>query len=412
MKYTIITFGCRVNQADSFGIDGNLRRLGGREVAAREADLVIVNTCSVTAAADKGARQTIRRIARTNPEARILVTGCYATRRPEALRALPGVVRVVSNEDKDRLVSTMGSAGSRTSQRGPADGIGACGLPAGPGALGRTVLPLRVQTGCDERCSYCVIPATRGPSRSRPLTEITDEVDRAARAGFRQLLVTGVHLGSWGRDLQPAGSLAVLLRALEATRHDLVFRLSSLEPMDCVPEVVDLVAASGRFAPHLHLPAQHASNRMLRAMNRPYTIEAFCRLVETIRARQPDAAIGTDLMAGFPGEADDDFARCLDLLDHCPLSYVHVFPYSDRPGTSAAAMRPKVPGAIIRERAETLRDRGRLLERQFEAAQAGRLRRGLTLEDGTLVLTDNFLKVRIPPGHARQRVGGCQNRDC
>lgn len=401
MKYAIVTFGCRANQADSFSLDGDLRTLGGQEAAARDADLVVVNTCSVTAAADQAARQTIRRIARANPAARILATGCYATRRPADLAALPGVVDVIGNEDKPQLASTLHSSHGAVAMRGLDDARRARAVPAGPGALGRTIFPLSVQTGCDERCSYCVIPFTRGPSRSRALPEIVDEVDRAARAGFKQLLLTGVHLGSWGRDLRPAGSLAELLRALESSRHELLFRLSSIEPMDCTREVIDVIAGSGRFAPHFHLPVQHGSSRVLRAMNRPYASDVFQRLVERIRTRLPGAAIGTDLIAGFPGEEDDDFARCVDLLEHCPLSYVHVFPYSDRPGTAAAAMRPKVPGATIRARADMLRERGRALMRRFEAAQAGQVRRGLTLEDGTLVLTDNFLKVRIPPGHAR-----------
>lgn len=401
MRYAIVTFGCRANQADSFSLDGDLRLLGGQEAAARDADLVVVNTCSVTAAADQVARQTIRRIARANPAARIFATGCYATRRPADLATLPGVVDVVGNEDKPRLASALRSRLSTAAVQERDVTSRARALPAGPGALGRTIFPLRVQTGCDERCSYCVVPFTRGPSRSRALPEVLGEVDRAARAGFKQLLLTGVHLGSWGRDLQPPGSLVVLLRALEAARHELLFRLSSVEPMDCTPEVIDLIAGSGRFAPHLHLPVQHGSSRVLRAMNRPYTIDAFRSLVERVRRRLPAAAIGTDLIAGFPGEKDDDFGRCLDLLECAPLSHVHVFPYSDRPGTAAAAVGPKVPGATIRARAEELRERGHALARRFEAAQDGQIRRGLTLEDGTLVLTDNYLKVRIPPGHAR-----------
>ncbi len=401
MKYAIVTFGCRANQADSFSLDGDLRLLGGQEAAARDADLVVVNTCSVTAAADQAARQTIRRIARANPAARILATGCYATRRRADLAALPGVVDVIGNEDKPQLASTLHSSLGAGAVPGTDVSGRARAVPAGPGALGRTIFPLSVQTGCDERCTYCVVPYTRGPSRSRALPEILDEADRAARAGFKQLLLTGVHLGSWGRDLQPAGSLAVLLGALESSRHELLFRLSSIEPMDCTREVIDVIAGSGRFAPHVHLPVQHGSSRVLRAMSRPYAIDAFQSLVERVRTRLPGAAIGTDLIAGFPGEEDDDFGRCVDLLEHCPLSYVHVFPYSDRPGTAAAAMRPKVPGAIIRARADTLREQGRALMRRFAAAQAGQVRRGLTLEDGTLVLTDNFLKVRIPPGHAR-----------
>ncbi|MBE3099631.1 MAG: MiaB/RimO family radical SAM methylthiotransferase, partial [Planctomycetes bacterium] len=380
MTYAILTFGCRVNQADSFGFERDLRSRGASAGSVEQADLVVVNTCSVTATADQGARQAIRRIARVNPTARIVVTGCYATRRPADLENLPGVVRIVGNDDKERLVAAVGLELGVPTDGGDADG--GCGQALGPGVQGRTVYPLKVQTGCNEPCSYCVIPSTRGRSRSRPLPEIIAEADRAAGSGFRELMLTGVHLGSYGRDLRPAGSLAGLLRALDRRGADVRFRLSSIEPMDCTSDVIDVIAASGRFASHVHLPVQHASDRMLRAMRRPYTAGFFRRLIDTVHARLPDASIGTDLLVGFPGEAECDFQWSVTLLEQSPLAYVHVFPYSDRPGTAAASMGPKVHGETVRARADALRDRGRALARRFEASQVGRLRRGLTLEDG------------------------------
>jgi threonylcarbamoyladenosine tRNA methylthiotransferase MtaB len=399
VTYAILTFGCRVNQADSFGFERDLRSRGARAGSAEQADLVVVNTCSVTATADQGARQAIRRIARVNPTARIVVTGCYATRRPGDLGNLPGVVRIVANGDKDRLLAAVGPGPGLATDGVAADG--GCGQALSPGVLGRTVYPLKVQTGCDERCSYCVIPVTRGRSRSRRLPEITAEIESAARSGFKELILTGVHLGSYGRDLRPGESLAGLLGALDRRGGDIRFRLSSIEPMDCTPEVIDVIAASGRFAPHVHLPLQHASDRMLRAMRRPYTADFVRRLIDEVHERLPDAAVGADLMVGFPGEADHDFQKSVMLLEQSCLAYAHVFPYSDRPGTAAAAMTPKVHGETVRVRAEALRERSRALTRRFEASQVGRLRRGLTLEDGTLALTDNYLKVRIPRGHAR-----------
>jgi threonylcarbamoyladenosine tRNA methylthiotransferase MtaB len=253
-RYSIVTFGCRVNQADSLRIEEDLLARGGVAVASNDADLVVVNTCSVTASADQGARQTIRRIARDNPSARIVVTGCYATRRPDEIAALPNVVRIVSNREKDGLVQS-------TAERF-GDGDGACGAAVVPGVAGRTAFTLRVQTGCEERCSYCIIPTTRGAGRSLPIARVLDDVARVAAAGFKEIALTGVHLGSYGRDLDSDQSLLTLLQALDGTAYDVTFRISSLEPMDCTPEVVGLVAASGgRFAPHFHLPLQHASDR-------------------------------------------------------------------------------------------------------------------------------------------------------
>ena len=403
MKYSIVTFGCRVNQADSLRLEEDLRAGGGVETASSDADVVIVNTCSVTATADQGARQTIRRIARENPDARIIATGCYATRCAAEVAALPNVVRVLRNDDKfnavllDRLTGASGSEITTAAR----DGDGPCGAPLEPGIGGRTAFTIRLQTGCEERCSYCIIPSTRGPSRSEPLDRLIAEMGRIAATGFKEVTIAGVHLGSYGRDLTPQSSLVDLLRALDRMQGDLTFRISSLEPMDCGPEIVDLVARSGRFLPHFHLPLQHASDRMLAAMQRPYTLDDYRRLVDGISARLPHAAIGTDMIAGFPGETGEDFEANLDYLPFSPLTHLHVFPYSDRPGTVASSMGAKVHGSVIRARGAQLRDIGRVLAARFREAQTGSVRPGLTLEDGTLVVTDNYLKVRIAPGIPR-----------
>jgi threonylcarbamoyladenosine tRNA methylthiotransferase MtaB len=399
MKYSIVTFGCRVNQADSLRIEEDLRARGAVESPSCEADVVVVNTCSVTASADQGARQVIRRIARDNPAARVVVTGCYATRKPADLESLPGVIRVVRNRDKDGLVADW--LGPSTAVRF-GDGDGACGAPLEPGVMGRTAFTLRVQTGCEERCAYCIIPATRGAGRSLPIGEVLREAGRVAAAGYRDIALTGVHLGSYGRDLSPAAGLIDLLRALRDTRSDVLFRVSSLEPMDCTPDVVDLIGWSGgRFAPHFHLPLQHASDRMLERMRRPYTLEYYRQLVGSILDRLPHASIGSDMIVGFPGETDEDFDANLAYLPASGLTHLHVFPYSDRPGTAATAMREKVDGAVIRDRGARLRAIGAELSRRFRESQVGAVRPALTLEDGTLVVTDNFLKLRIAPGLAR-----------
>src|SRR5712692_9190452 len=351
MKYSVITFGCRVNQADSLGVEEELRAAGAVPAAPADADLVVVNTCSVTATADQGARQTIRRVARDNPGARIVVTGCYATRRPDEVAALPNVARVVPNDDKPRLIPILRSTPTTAERFG--DGDGSCGAAVEPGVAGRTAFTLRVQTGCAEPCSYCIIPTTRGAPKSVPVDAVLSHVERVAAAGFREIALTGVHLGAYGRDLTPPSSLIVLLEALarESPPEHLLFRISSLEPADCTAEVVALVAGTACFAPHFHLPLQHAANRVLAAMRRPYTIQQFSALVAGIRERIPHAAIGSDIIVGFPGERDEEFEQLASYLETSPVTYVHVFPYSDRPGTGASAMGGKVQGTVIRERA-------------------------------------------------------------
>jgi threonylcarbamoyladenosine tRNA methylthiotransferase MtaB len=401
MTYAILTFGCRVNQADSFEFEEGLRMRGAVDVPAEAADLVIVNTCSVTGAADQSARRAIRGLSRDNPSAHIVVTGCYATRKPGDLDRLPNVRMVVPNQEKDSLLRVLDEEFGFTTRDRFGEGDDSCGRNLAPGAMGRTAYPLRVQTGCDQACAFCIIPSTRGPSRSRPLAEIGDDVCRVASAGYKEVWLVGVHLGSFGRDLHPATSLVDLLRDLDRQPGDTTFRISSIEPMDCPPDVVDLVARSGRFAPHFHLPLQHASNPVLRTMRRPYTFARYRDLVDRIHARLPDASIGSDVIVGFPGESDQDVEMMAREVERMPFGYLHVFPYSDRPGTDATVMMPKVDASATKTRARIMRDVARRLTGRFVASQVGSVRPGLTLDDGTMVLTDNFLKVRIPPGLPR-----------
>jgi threonylcarbamoyladenosine tRNA methylthiotransferase MtaB len=410
LKYSIVTYGCRVNQADSLGFEENLLARGAAPAASPDdADLVIVNTCSVTASADQSARQAVRRLARTNPRAQIVVTGCSATRRPEEFSSLPNVLRVVSNDAKTDLMSTLAADLGLTSAERFGDGDGSCGATIEPGFAGRTAYTLRVQTGCAQPCAYCIIPSTRGRPRSVSHRGVLSEVGRVAQAGFKEIALTGVHLGSYGRDLIQPSSLFELLQAIRQwnelersrTASCLLFRISSLEPMDCTADIVDLVAAHDCFARHFHLPLQHGSDRVLSAMRRPYTIEYYADLVDSIRARLPEAAIGADVIVGFPGEREDDVECLCQYLEHSPLTHLHVFPYSDRPGTIASSMPDKVPGAAIRERSQRVREIGRKLATKFRESQIGSLHRGLTIEDGSLVVTTNYLKLRIPPGRAR-----------
>ena len=425
MKYAIVTFGCRVNQADSFEFEDSLRASGAVAAPVEDADLVVVNTCSVTGAADQGARHLIRRVARDNARARIVVTGCYATRQPDDLASLPQVVRLVPNDEKPQLANWLRTSeadwgrgalavavhtqDAQNLQGRPEEwprprtenGEDACGTRIEPGAMGRTAVPLRVQTGCDACCAFCIIPTTRGASRSLPIDDVCRRARRLADAGYKEIWIVGVHLGSYGRDLASPSSLVALLRALAAVPGDVTFRISSLEPMDCPREMVDVVATSGRFLPHFHLPLQHGSDAVLSRMRRPYSVGFYADLVGDIRARLPHAAIGTDLLVGFPGETDDDAETGAQHIDALPLTYLHVFPYSDRPGTEASGLEEKVDPRAVRRRAERLRATGRHVADAFARSHVGQVRPGLTLEDGTLVLTDNFLKVRIPPGLPR-----------
>jgi threonylcarbamoyladenosine tRNA methylthiotransferase MtaB len=401
MNYSIITFGCRVNQADSLVIEGELRARGGVDVPAEQAELLVVNTCSVTANADQAARQTIRRIVRNNPSVKVVVTGCYATRRPDEVAALPNVVRVVRNNEKDDFVRMASTALWTRHTTADRDGDGPCGATLAPGVAGRTAMTLRVQTGCDQVCSYCIIPTTRGASRSRPLTAVLADVSRAVAAGYKEIAITGVHLGSYGRDLPEPSSLAELAGALAVWPDNVLFRISSLEPMDCTPEIVELVASSTRLAPHFHLPLQHGSDGMLRVMRRPYTASYFRDLVELIRSRMPHASIGSDLIVGFPGETDAHFDEMRAVLDRLPLTHLHVFPYSDRPGTEASALHPKVDGGLTRERGRQLRAIGSEMSRRFRESQVGSVRRALVVDDGWSAVTDNYLKLRLDQQHAR-----------
>jgi threonylcarbamoyladenosine tRNA methylthiotransferase MtaB len=390
MKYAVVTFGCRVNQADSLALEARLRAKGATQAAPEDADVVVVNSCSVTATADQGTRQAIRRIVRANPDVRVVVTGCYATREPAEVRALPNVLHVVPNDDKDRLVDVV-AGGPQAS----GDGDGPCGRPPGPGLGGRTALTLRVQTGCEEACSYCIIPRTRGAGRSRPLEPVVAELRRAVAAGYKEIVITGVHLGSYGRDLADGTSLTALVRRLAEWPDDVLFRISSLEPMDCTNEIVELVASSPRLAPHFHLPLQHGSDEMLAAMRRPYTVAYYHSLVDRIRTLMPDASLGSDMIVGFPGETAAHVDDTLAVLDRLPLTHLHVFPYSDRPGTAASVMQPKVDGRDIRERGRQVRAIGERMTRRFRESQVGSTRRALTVDDGRSVVTDNYLKLHL-----------------
>jgi threonylcarbamoyladenosine tRNA methylthiotransferase MtaB len=342
--------GCRLNQAE---IEGLGRRFAaqGDSIAGRaeDADLVIVNTCAVTNEAMRKSRQMIRQAGRANPEARLIATGCYAELMPDQLAALPGVRQVVGNQDKDNLIQIAGETTIPDFEREP---IVRDPLP--PGTLGRTRAFVKVQDGCDNRCTFCVTTIARGAGRSVPIDTIVREVRELIEVGYQEAVLTGVHLGSYGRDLDQPSSLYQLVKTLLAETDITRLRLSSLEPWDLTPGFFDLWTDE-RLCPHLHLPLQSGSDRTLRRMARRTTQDSFRRLVEAARMRIPDLTLTTDVIVGFPGESDADFEESIRFVEAMDFARLHVFPYSIRPGTAAAGFAEQVDKARVDER------RGRML---------------------------------------------------
>jgi len=371
MKIHLHTIGCRLNQAE---IETMARQLaaGGHAIAAdaAEADTVILNTCAVTAEAARDARNLTRRFARANPAAGIVLTGCYATLAPDELAALPGVAHVVSNADKARiplLLDPTLPAGAPLFDREP------LARETAAGTVGRTRGFIKVQDGCDNRCTFCVTTIARGAGVSRPLAEVVAEVQSFAAAGYREVVLSGVHLGSYGRDLGRPAGLRELVAALLADTDVPRIRLSSLEPWDVAPGFFDLWA-NPRLLPHLHLPLQSGSDRVLRRMARRTTRAAFCALADEARAAIPDLNLSTDLIAGFPGETDEELAETLEYVESLAFGRLHVFSYSPRPGTAAAKMPGQVAGPVKKGRAAQLIALGERLSTTFHARYHGATR--------------------------------------
>ena len=441
--FSIENFGCRATQADAAAIEGQLLSIGLHHAEAPVADVVVLNTCTVTAAADAQAREAIRRIHARNPAARILATGCYAQRAPDELAALPGVAWVVGNSHQQEIGSLLTKSPSSAGfiplnaldspARIPFDcapkiltgGIfEAADVQVAPASriAGRTRPVLKIQDGCNNRCAYCVIPFVRGRSRSLTPARVVQELSALVAAGTREVVLSGINLGAYGRDLSPrAGLRELLARLLEETPVERL-RLSSIEPMDLTLDLVDLVAGSGRIAPHFHVPLQSGSDRVLAAMHRWYRAAHYAERVLRIAERLPGAAIGADVICGFPGETDDDHRRTVAFAGSLPFTYLHVFSYSSRPGTRAAGAAQSVDPGVIRARSRELRALSEQKAAAFRAAQAGKHQRVLTLErrgscaggrEWTAALTGNYLHTRVPGRWPRNmwldvRLGGAE----
>ena len=506
-SFYVENFGCRATQADGAAIERQFRTRGlERASSVESAGLVVLNTCTVTASADQDARAVIRRIRRQNPDCEIVVTGCYAQRAPEEVAALPGVSRVIGNSHKHQLAEIALRSAVKTPEgsvafiplssltppimnRRPADDarmhvgdifahtelLAAPVFGDGESYEGARTRPnLKVQDGCDNRCSFCVIPSVRGHSRSLPMDRILQEINALIAAGYREVVISGINLGRWGRDLlspdisfplviprsaSGEGSAVPLhlangksLAALGMTKgsavtkekmrfEDLIrrilsettlekLRLSSIEPMDWSDELIALMTESPRIAKHAHVPMQSGSDRILRLMHRKYRPWHYREKIEKIRAALPTAAIGADVMVGFPGETESDFAETRRMIAELPFTYLHVFTYSSRPGTPSAAMPNQVPVHIARERNRILRDLAAEKKLAFMRSLVGTDLQAITLQASpqprrpetvaaallrgesvgkisrlafTAALTDNYLKLHLWGHHDPNR---------
>lgn len=429
--FSVQNFGCRATEADASALRRQLVS-NGLTLAQDDyrADIIVLNTCTVTAAADAQARETVRKIHRANPSARIVVTGCYAQRAPEEVASLPGVGLVVGNSHFSEIPHALARLGANAvvDPHEPASGfvsLAQLGEPMslahGPAKIltgdifastgisidplsafqpDRTRPILKVQDGCNHRCSYCVIPFVRGRSRSMPVAAVVQEIRRLTGLGAKEIVLSGINLGSYGRDLVPRSSLARLVDQILDETHLERLRFSSIEPQDVTRDFVELAASSARIAPHFHVPLQSGSNRMLKAMHRWYRAEHYAERIGLIRRALPNAAIGADVIAGFPGETEKDFAETVELVEKTPFSYLHAFSFSSRPGTEAATLASTpVSEAVIRDRARTLRAIGVRKAVAFRQCRTSNWEWALTLDKRgsgwTECLTGNYLSVRV-----------------
>lgn len=403
MHYTIKTLGCKVNQVDSIYLAEILEKMGlTRASEGEQADLCVVNTCTVTAKTDTQCRQMIRRIVRENPGARVVVTGCFAEIAPDTVRSISGVDLLLRNRDKQRareiLTSDLQKNGvSLQVRKKPLEVDRRIAQGAGGG---RSRAFVRIQEGCESFCAYCIVPYARGPLRSEDEVLVVEQVRTLAGKGFAEIVLTGIHLGAYGLDRNEVHGLTKLLRRLIEIRGDFRIRLSSMEPTEVDTELIDLVTGEEKICNHLHIPLQSGDREILKRMKRPYTTEEFSELVFSLRDKDPEMAIGTDLIVGLPGETDDSFERSCEWINGLPLTHFHVFPYSPRPGTEAATMEGQVNASVKKERAARLRSLCRHIRRGFLQQMAGKTLRAVAISDSRSaplnVLTGNYLEGSLP----------------
>jgi len=394
-SFSIQNFGCRVNQAEAFEWASELQERGLRlERNFDRSHVVVVNTCTLTGRADRDARKFIRRIVRLNPQAKVVVTGCLAERDPAEIERIPGVWRVIPNREKAGLAGQILSNAEAAPE-------------AGSQAYRSRAL-IKVQDGCNMSCSFCIIPRVRGRSASVPKDVILGRMRRLAEDGFSEIVLTGIHLCSYGRDLKPPSSLLDLLQEIEALDGTVKIRLSSLDPRLLPAPLLGHLTASKKICPHFHLSLQHGSEAVLRRMGRQSTVAEYRDTISSLRELSPQAGIGADIIAGFPGETEEDFEQMVEFLTGMPLTYFHVFSYSPRPGTEAADW-PQVDDKKKKERAALLRKISRQKNLASRSLFLGQELEAVVIEkeDGTaVVLTSNYIQIRVPacPAEEGQRV--------
>jgi threonylcarbamoyladenosine tRNA methylthiotransferase MtaB len=401
MSVDVVTFGCRLNTYES--------EVVRREAeAAGLADAVVVNTCAVTAEAVRQARQTIRKIKREHPEARIVVTGCAAQTEPGTFAAMPEVDRVLGNEEKMRRESWAAAREAFAAPAGPSFGIEADekvvvndimavkeqALHLVDGIEGRARAFVQVQNGCDHRCTFCIIPYGRGNSRSVPMGEVVAQVRRLVENGYREVVLTGVDITSYGAGLPGTPRLGTLVKQILRHVPELArLRLSSIDSVEADPDLLDCLAEESRLMPHLHLSLQHGDDLILKRMKRRHLRGDAIAFTDQVRRLRPDVVFGGDIIAGFPTETEAMFANSLDLVDACGLTFLHVFPFSPRPGTPAARM-PQVARDVVKARAQRLRQKGEQALQRHLAAEIG-ARRNVLVESRELGRTEHFTQVRL-----------------
>jgi threonylcarbamoyladenosine tRNA methylthiotransferase MtaB len=386
-SFSIQSFGCRVNQAEAFSWADELQRRGLRfDKEHDRSDLILVNTCTITARADRDVRNFIRRMIRVNPEARLVVTGCLAERAAEELRRFPGVWQVVPNLEKEGLPDRILSPPSRPEA-----------VRARPF---RSRALVKIQDGCDFGCTFCVVPSVRGKSVSYPVDKILGEVRAAVERGFTEVVLAGVHLALYGRDREPALSFRGLLEDISAVEGLHRLRLSSLDPRFLENGLLDYLVSEARICPHFHLSLQHGADRIIARMGRRIGTADYERILARLHQGRPNAALGTDIIVGFPGETDKDYEDMTAFLEQAPLTYFHVFSFSPRPGTPAASWTP-VPPEVKKERAAQLRTLAKEKNLAFRRGFLGRVREAVIISraagDGSgRALSDNYIDISLP----------------
>jgi threonylcarbamoyladenosine tRNA methylthiotransferase MtaB len=403
-RFFVETFGCRTNQADSAAIREDLSGQGWVETNDfQEAEIVVVNSCTVTHRTDQQVRQLSRRFRRLNPRAHLVLTGCYAQRAPQEAADLGAFDAIVGNTHKHQLTQiidglTLGDVAAVYHDDFSRDRTFDCNPVSTTN--GRTRPFVKIQDGCNAACSYCIVPAVRGPSRSVPPDQILTHVQRLIEVGYREVVLTGIHIGSYGLHFQPRFPLHRLIRKIAALPALGQLRMSSLEPMELSRRIITFAAENPVIAPHFHVCLQSGSDRILKQMRRPYTAERFAQLVQEIRKLIPHAGIGSDVIVGFPGETEADHRETVRFVEAMPFTYLHVFPYSDRQGTAASTMPAKVRPDTIKARAAELRllsaEKNQAFRRQF----IGRRLKVLTLSEEISGrrrgLSSNYLPVTVP----------------